>query len=211
MAHVFVVVSYTGTVVSRLIRARWPEGAFSHSSISLDPELRRMYSFGRRGTYNMLNAGFVQEAPEKGLYARKPVEVRIYRLEVSDEAYAMLEAFIDGFIGHEEELHYDALGLALKLVRPRFELCRDDHYYCSRFVAEALLESGACERLPARPRLMHPTMFADVEGAELVYEGLLSEYRPSLGLTAADPVRGVPRRRVLTRLLERARRHPRLQ
>lgn len=178
---IFIVVSYSGTVVSKLIKARWPEGAYAHSSLALDRELNRMYSFGRRGTYNMLNAGFIREDIEKGLFAIKPVEARIYELEVSDEAYRALEEYIEGFTARAPELHYDALGLVLKLASPDLELQRDDYYYCSRFVAEALLASGAVDELPARPHLMHPTMFADVEGVRLVYDGLLSRYRSELG------------------------------
>lgn len=177
---IFIVVSYSGTVVSKLIKARWPEGAYAHSSLALDRELHRMYSFGRRGTYNMLNAGFIREDIERGLFAIKPVEARIYELQVSDEAYAALEVEIDRFLERAPELHYDGLGLVLKLANPELELKRDDHYYCSRFVAEALLTSGAVDELPATPRLMHPTMFAEIEGATLVYEGLLSEYRESI-------------------------------
>ena len=177
---IFIVVSYSGTVVSKLIKARWPEGAYAHSSLALDRRLERMYSFGRRGTYNMLNAGFIREDIERGLFAIKPVEARIYELEVSDEAYAALEGEIERFLARAPELHYDALGLVLKLASPELELQRDDYYYCSRFVAEALLASGSVDALPATPRLMHPTMFADIEGATLVYEGLLSEYRDSV-------------------------------
>lgn len=179
MNNVYLVLSYSGTFISRMIKTRYPEGPYCHVSLSLDRQLEQMYSFGRKGTYNMLNAGFIQEDIENGLFRIKDVLTKIYELPVTDEQYRAIQDEITDFTRRRDELHFDGIGLILKVVRPEFSLEREDYYYCSRFVGELLKRSQAAE-LPADPRLMHPTMFAEIDGTSLVYEGRLKEYRAFL-------------------------------
>ena len=179
MESIYLVLSYSGTVISKLIKARYPEGPYCHVSISLDKELEQMYSFGRKGTYNMLNAGFIREDIERGIFRVKDVRACIYELPVTPEQRGTIARTIEGFEAHKDDYHFDGIGLILRVVRPNFALERGKHYYCSRFVGE-LLQAAEVAELPADPRLMHPTMFARIDGMNLVYEGRLSEYRAFL-------------------------------
>ena len=57
---IYIVLSHTGTVLSRLIKT-FTRAEYSHVSISLDKNLEKMYSFGRINPYNPFYAGFVHE------------------------------------------------------------------------------------------------------------------------------------------------------
>lgn len=178
MRHVYIVLSFSGTLMSWLIKMRYPAGGYCHVSLALDNKLKRMYSFGRKGTYNAFNAGFIREDLDTGVFRIKDVRSRVYSLQVTDEQYHAFVQALEGFERDRDEYRFDIVGLLLRVVSPRFNLARDKHYYCSRFVGELLRDSAAVD-LPVDPRLMHPTMFSDLKGMRLLYEGSLKEYRAS--------------------------------
>lgn len=186
MPQLYIVQTFSGTVISRLIRRRYPQGPYCHVSLALDERLDRMYSFGRRGTYNMLDAGFIREDIERGIFRVKDVTCSIWELEVDDERFAAVEREIAGFEARKESLRFDGIGLLMRVARPQSALEREHAYYCSRFVGEVLESSGAAS-LPAPPRLMHPTMFSDIEGLVHVFEGRLDDYRPFLAEKRSAP------------------------
>ena len=69
MKKVYIVLTYTGTIISKIIKS-YTKDEFSHVSIALDIELKHMYSFGRLNPYTPLWAGFVQEYIHKGTFKR---------------------------------------------------------------------------------------------------------------------------------------------
>ncbi len=179
MKDVFVVLTYSGTLMSWLIKMRYPAGQYCHVSLALDEGLEQMYSFGRKGTYNAFNAGFIREDIDAGILGIKDVRAQVYRLPLSLDQYGRLIKALEGFERDQNALRFDILGLLLRVVSPRFNLARDKHYYCSRFVGEMLQDAGDVD-LPVDPRLMHPTMFSDLKGMTLIYAGRLREYRASM-------------------------------
>ena len=54
---VYIVLTHTGTIPSRLIRI-FTRYEYTHVSISLDRNLEHLYSFARKAKYNFFNAGF---------------------------------------------------------------------------------------------------------------------------------------------------------
>ena len=69
MKKVYIILTHTGTIVSRIIRC-YTGHEFSHVSISLDEELTKMYSFGRLNPYNTFIGGFVNERLNSGTFKR---------------------------------------------------------------------------------------------------------------------------------------------
>ena len=55
MKNIYLILTYTGTVLSKIIK-NYTKDEVSHVSISLDVELKQMYSFARLNPYNFLNA-----------------------------------------------------------------------------------------------------------------------------------------------------------
>ena len=85
MKKIYFVVSFTGTILSRMVKV-YTNNNYSHVSISLDKELKRMYSFGRLHPYNPILAGFVHESPKKGTYKRfKNTVSEIYEVEITNK------------------------------------------------------------------------------------------------------------------------------
>ena len=59
MSKIYIVLTYSGTVLSKLIKI-YTQKEYSHVSISLDENLKQMYSFGRLNPYVPFVGGFVQ-------------------------------------------------------------------------------------------------------------------------------------------------------
>ena len=69
MKKIYIVLTYTGTWLSKVVRF-YTRKDYSHVSISLDENLNNMYSFGRINPYNPFSCGFVKESPRHGTFKR---------------------------------------------------------------------------------------------------------------------------------------------
>ena len=76
MKKIYIILTHTGTILSRIIR-HWTKDEFSHISISLDKDLEEMYSFGRLNPYNAFVGGFVREGLDKGTFARFKKRIKL--------------------------------------------------------------------------------------------------------------------------------------
>ena len=85
--HVYIVVSQTGTVLSRILKLA--TGAkYNHASVSFDDSLKTMYSFGRLNPYNPFFGGFVRESTRYGTFKRfYNTEAVVISLPVDSETY----------------------------------------------------------------------------------------------------------------------------
>ena len=57
MKKIYIILTFTGTALSRIIKLSTKD-EFAHASIALDSELKEMYSFGRLNPYNPFFGGF---------------------------------------------------------------------------------------------------------------------------------------------------------
>lgn len=172
MKKIYILLSGTGTVPARVIR-KIKGGKFSHTSLSLTPQTDKFYSYARRRLHNPLVAGFVTENIHTHVFAQYPDALcALYSLQVSDEAYEKINKAVEGLKSNYKKAKYNfiglfALGFGIK-VKCKYR------YTCSQFVAVMLDQTGEI-KLPKDPYLMVPTDFMNIEGIELIYEGILDE------------------------------------
>lgn len=175
LREVYIVTTYTGTVLSSVIR-NCTKVPYAHVSISLDSSLSPMYAMGRVYPRTPVIAGLVQENISEGLYALKPKTLcRVYSLEITEEQYNRLKSNIDEVWGKRKDYKYDVKGLVrLRINRPK--PIKKNRYVCSNFVADLLEDSGIY--IFKKPSYMiQPKDFLNNENLKLTYEGLLSEYK----------------------------------
>ena len=90
MRKIYIVTTYTGTLLSYMIR-KVSKSPYAHISLSLNEDLSPMYSFGRLNPKTPIFAGFVEENINEGLYEIKQNAMcRVYSLEVSYDKYEKL-------------------------------------------------------------------------------------------------------------------------
>lgn len=172
MRSVYILLSRTRTILSRLIHAATGDG-YTHVSIALDRDLTELFSFARRHSLTPLPAGLIQENLHTAIFARNgKSRCALYRIDVTDGQYDAIRNKVDAMLTERKAYKYSIIGLflcKLDLVHERHR-----HLFCSQFVANLLQEVDTIE-LPKHPSLMRPIDFADMQGLECCYEGQLHE------------------------------------
>lgn len=183
---IYIVDSYTDTWPGKLIvfRAklkfwnRYDGDIYSHTSISLEQELTRMFSFARRGMHNPFNAGLIQESIKTGLFSRKPRVSRmaVFELPLSEEQHECLEKQMKADWAKRDMLKYNFGGIMAQLLFAR-GVAQKDRYFCSQWVASLL---GGCgvDLFHKNPVHVRPFDFYTALKDNLIYEGLVKDYSP---------------------------------
>lgn len=184
----YLVLSQTGTLPSRFFKCL-TQAPYNHVSISLDASLAELYSFARRTPNNPLNAGFIQESIETGIFYRYPdTRCQIYALTVTPAQYLALIQQLKTFKRNPQAYHYNFLGLPFLYVNQ--PLHRRHHYVCSQFVAYLL--EGIGVSLTKDYTLYRPHDFTALEGLQFVYEGNLAAYvKGQRRLSLSPPLLGL--------------------
>ncbi len=172
MKKVYIVLTHTKTILSRLIK-EFTKCEFSHVSISLDVDLNKMYSFGRLNAYNPFFAGFVHEYINKGTFKRfYKTKTKVYSLNVTDEEYAKIENTINQIKAEKEKYKFNIIGLVAAGVHKK--IGNDHSFYCAEFVKYVLENAGIKTNLP---EIVKPEHFESLEDINEIYYGLLKKYR----------------------------------
>ena len=172
MGKIYIVLTYTGTILSRTVRI-FTRNTYTHASIALDKDLEKMYSFGRLNPYNPFWGGFVKEGINIGTFKRfKKTKAEIYSFEVTKEEYKKLEDIILVFSNNRKKYKFNIIGL----IYARFnkQCKRKNKFYCSQFVRE-VIEQSKIEILDMS-KVIKPEDFKRLEPLKLEYKGLLRMY-----------------------------------
>lgn len=169
--EIYIVLTKTGTILSHLVRIIKGH-KYTHVSISLDKELTRMYSFGRRSPYNPFSGTFVHEGINWGTFKRfKNTKCVILKLKISQEEYQKAEKIIDYFENNKGNLSFNILGLVRVIFNKR--TIRKNKYYCAEFVKYVFDEAKIKNNLPF---VVTPNDFFYLQNIYKVYEGYLKDY-----------------------------------
>ena len=172
--HVYIVISQTGTLLSRLLKLV-TKAEYNHASISLVPDLNTMYSFGRKNPYNPFRAGFVTESARFGTFKRfSQTRIVVLDVAVSEEQYLALQRRINTMMTLKKHYHYNYLGLWLAGLRICYRQKRC--FYCSEFVRDLLEKQDILDAGQMEP-IVQPIHFLSLPTAQQIYTGLLRDYR----------------------------------
>jgi hypothetical protein len=171
--HLYVVLTRTNTVISRLIQLI-KDDEFTHAAISLDKELNYMYSFSRKHTYNPFIGRFRKEEINEGLYKlQKSVHGTIIEIEVSKQQYNDAKVLLNHFIDNSNLYKYNYKGLLDGMLNK--ESCYDNRFLCSEFVYYILKQSGIVDFNISR-NLVRPQNLLNLDGG-IIYRGNLKDLK----------------------------------
>lgn len=171
MKKIYIILTYTGTILSKIIKY-YTCDEFSHVSIALDSKLKRMYSFGRLNPYNPFYGGFVHEGVNIGTFRRfSKTRARIYSLEITEWQYEKIEDTIMYIKKMRKDYKFNLLGLFA--VGFNIRIKGDKSFYCAEFVKYLLDQAKIAISLP---ELVRPESFKGIENLKLEYDGLLKLY-----------------------------------
>ena len=169
MKKVYIVLTHTGTALSRIIKS-FTKDEFSHISIALDIHLKQMYSFGRLNPYNPFWGGFVHEYIDKGTFKRfYNTKAKVYSLEVTQKQYEEIKNAIKQI----ESKNYKFNILGLFAVGFHKKIGSKNSFYCAEFVKYVIEKSGIKTNLP---EIIKPEDFKNIENIKQIYSGYLRKY-----------------------------------
>lgn len=172
---IYVILTDTGTVFNRLIKM-YTKDPYNHVSIAFDPDLKEVFSFGRKKEHNPIIAGFARENMDHMLF--KNANSAVFELECDNPAaYWKVRKYVRKFELNEENYRYNLLGVLALMFKINIE--RNDAFFCSQFVASIFEYSGI--PLFDKPCVfVTPGDFMDASDLQLVYNGRLGDYRKML-------------------------------
>lgn len=168
--EVYIVFTDTKTNLAKMIKncTRYP---FSHVSLSFSKDLSQMYSFGRKEADNAFIGGFVKEDVRDHLFQR--ADCAVCKLELNEESYRRISAYVQKMEREQDLFKYNFTGLFAVALNYNFD--RKNAYFCSQFVAEALVAGGI--RLADKPSaLVTPRDLFTSNEMEMVYRGDMRNY-----------------------------------
>ena len=172
MKEIYLVLTHTGTILSRIVKF-YTKKQYTHISIGLDSELNKLYSFGRLNPYNAFIGGFVHEELNKGTFARfKNTMGAVYSLRITDEQYKSIIDTIEYVKENKDKYKFNVIGLFLVSLNKKYQ--KRDTFYCAEFV-KYILETSFKEKI--LPEIIKPMDFIQLDNVELMYEGLLNQYK----------------------------------
>lgn len=171
MKEIYIVLTHTGTVLSRIIK-NYTQDEFSHVSISLDKELKEMYSFGRLNPYNPFWGGFVHEYIDKGTFKRfYKTRSKIYSLKITEEQYESLKNNIKQIEQEKKNYKFNIIGLLAVGFHKKIQ--KEHYFYCAEFVKYVMEKANINTVLP---ELIRPESFKEITGLKEIYSGQLRNY-----------------------------------
>ncbi|MBQ3145167.1 MAG: hypothetical protein IJB90_01050 [Clostridia bacterium] len=174
MKKIYIVLTYTGTVLANIVKFYTKE-RYSHVSIGLDSELKELYSFGRLNPYNPYKGGFIHEGINKGTFKRFRKTIgAVYSLEIENKQYEKIVKTIEKVKNNKEKYKFNIIGLFSVSINRKYK--KENSFYCAEFV-KYLLEKSFNKKL--LPEIVKPMDFLELDNLELVYEGIFREYNNS--------------------------------
>lgn len=172
MKKIYIVLTQTGTILSRIIKY-YTGNQYNHVSIALDENLFHLYSFGRKNAYVAFIGGFVREGINIGTFKRfHNTKAKICSLEVTDQQYYLLYENIKEIEKNKDKYKFNVLGLFMVALNKK--MVRENRFYCSEFVSHILKESNI--DTSDLSDLATPQDFENISGLQYVYSGYLRDY-----------------------------------
>lgn len=173
MKYIYIVLSQTGTALSKVLRLI--TGAeYNHASISLDSQLCELYSFGRLNPMNPVLGGFVKESKFTGTFKRfSNTEIIILKRQVPDDVYRDMEDYLHKMYRNRNNFRYNYKGLFLAAAGIHSHKKR--HFYCSEFVRYFLLKFGMKEA-ECLDEIVKPMDFLKMQNWDVIYMGKMQAY-----------------------------------
>lgn len=174
MKKIYILVSYTGTNVSKILKL-FTQHKYTHVSIAFDEGLNELYSFGRRNLYIPLIGGFVKEDLNNGVFGKyRNTCCLIYEIETTEYKYDQAKELLNDFLSEQADYKYNFIGLIAMAFN--YPLRRKYHFVCSQFAAFILGNTGIVD-FKIDPYLVRPQDFEKINNSRLVYNGILHNYK----------------------------------
>lgn len=133
--YIYIVFSSTPYFIGKAIRCI-TGAAYNHTSIALDPELKKMYGFARRYYRTPLYGGFTHETLSRFHINSKSSHICICAVPVTPEQYADLESLLAQMHRNKDRYLYNHFSAIMTPLRK--PIPAKDAYTCVEFCVNIL-------------------------------------------------------------------------
>lgn len=171
---VFIVLEYNDKIVAKLIRG-FTGGKYTHVGISLDPSLRKIYTYNMRTRDGNSNNGFCIESIDEYRVDGDHPMVSVQCIFLKKKEYIKLRNNIEQFVANQKYTSYSFLTLLSILIKKEVQF--DASMVCSQFV-DFILKSVGIRIINKPSSLTYPSDFYTVNNKRVykIYEGLATKY-----------------------------------
>lgn len=166
MPKIYIYLVRTNSLLSRAI-GRVTGDTYTHCGISFEPELKALYSFGRKIPHVFWKAGLVREnLADRPHLLYHGCPCCLLEVDVSAEQLKFIKRRLRLFLQQTSSFRYNLFGLFAAKAGIRLE--RQNHYFCSQFLATLLQGTGL---FPHPPSLTKPSDFIGMPNSRVLYAG----------------------------------------
>lgn len=133
--YLYLVFSVTPYKVGKVIRF-FTNYNFNHVSVSLSPDLKKLYTFARRYRNVPFCGGFVTESPLRFKNKGRLAEIKVFKIPVSEESFKGASDFLFSVKSAPDLYVYNMLSAIFSLVRLKIRIPQS--FTCAEFAAEML-------------------------------------------------------------------------
>lgn len=171
MKKIYIILSYSGTIPSKMIKI-FTHYNYSHVSIALKSNINIMYSFGRKKVNNPFDGGFIIETKNGSFYKKfNKTKCIIMEIDVNYKQYKKLLSLIKQYKKDINIYKYDIVGLVLRIFN--IKITRKNYSVCTEFVGKLLKESGIYN---FENKIIKPVDFLNIPNKRIIYQGNLLSY-----------------------------------
>lgn len=168
MKKIYIILSYSGTISSKMIKI-FTHYNYSHVSIALKSNINIMYSFGRKKVNNPFDGGFIIETKNGSFYKKfNKTKCIIMETDVNYKQYKKLLSLIKQYKKDINIYKYDIVGLVLRIFN--IKITRKNYSVCTEFVGKLLKESGIYN---FENKIIKPVDFLNIPNKRIIYQGNL--------------------------------------
>ena len=151
-------------------------GNFSHAAIALEEDPKTFYTFNLKGFHI------------EGTKRKQDTTTVYYELVVTDEEYEQVKNGIRNVQENRESYKYAVIGVLLALIF--IPIKQKNHYYCSQFVAELLMEAGVINTWQSSSTILPNDLGRLLAQASTMADGTLHEEEQNRMVNAMQRVGG---------------------
>ncbi|MCL2353024.1 MAG: hypothetical protein FWC69_00165 [Defluviitaleaceae bacterium] len=175
---VYIVLSRSKSILSNIISTLTSD-KYTHSALSLDKDLKYMFTFGRKKHTNPFIGCFKQEKFTDAFYKNySNLPGVVLEVTLSEEQYYNIIADISCFVTGASSYRYNVSGLmraAFRLKNPYHPNQPKNKYFCSEFVYYILHKNDLFTLENNKKNTIRPQHFLQVSSNK-VFEGNLLHY-----------------------------------
>lgn len=173
---IYITLSYTGTNFGKLI-SKWTDSVYTHSSLSLDSTMKKLYTFSTWVKDKKINTGLTVESVDDYIRFNDGSKISVLAVFVTEDQHNKVKEALDYFIAHANETKYSFKNIFNIMINKSVDTGTQLKLVCSQFV-DVILKMANINLVSKSSNLVTPKDFYIVDDPKVfkLYDGPAKDY-----------------------------------